>query len=141
MVNYAKGNLNVLQDYNPFWALIFMFLYYMNISFLMHSAFHCVQTISVIRTSIRTGLSDEQDPFVEQEEEVIHDFKKLQKEKIRKNFELLSQITMWILGWTPRQFLKFLQKLKDKINEELLADSSDDEDEGVAEFSDEDYEH
>ena len=48
---------------------------------------------------------------------------------------------MWILGWTPRQFLKFLQKLKDKINEELLADSSDDEDEGVAEFSDEDYEH
>lgn len=54
---------------------------------------------------------------------------------MRKKFELITQIIMWFLGWMPRQFLKTLEKLKDKINEELLADSSDEEDEGVADLS------
>ena len=40
MINYAKGNLNELLDYNPFWSFIFIFFYYMFISFLIHAAFH-----------------------------------------------------------------------------------------------------
>ena len=44
---------------------------------------------------------------------------------------------MWFLGWMPRQFLKNLEKLKDKINEELFAESSDEEDnDEIVEHSD-----
>lgn len=77
MVNYAKGNLNVMLDYNAFWSIIFLFLYYLNISFLMHAAFHSVQTFSLIRTSIRVGLSDQNDPFVKEEREEVVDLKKM----------------------------------------------------------------
>ena len=77
MINYAKGNIDELLDYNPFWSFIFIFLYYMNISFLIHAAFHSVQTFSLIQTNIRTGFSDEKDPFVEEEREEVVDLQKL----------------------------------------------------------------
>merc|ERR1712100_427791 len=73
LINYSKGNLNVLQDYNAFWSSIFIFLYYMIIVFLMHAAFHTVQTIAVMRTNLRTGLREESDPFVKKEAEKVVD--------------------------------------------------------------------
>ena len=68
MINYAKGNLNVLQDFNAVWSAVFIFLYYMIIVFFLHAAFHMVQTVSAMRTNLRTGLR-EADPFVEKEVE------------------------------------------------------------------------
>ena len=76
MINYSKGNLNVLQDYNAFWSSIFIFLYYMIIVYLMHAAFHMVQTVSVMRTNQRTGLRAESDPFVKKEAEKVVDLKR-----------------------------------------------------------------
>lgn len=58
MINYAKGNINHLLDYNALWSFIFIFLYYMNISFLMHAAFHSVQMFSLINTNVRAGISE-----------------------------------------------------------------------------------
>lgn len=69
MINYSKGNLNVLQNYNAVWSTLFIFLYYMSIVFLIHAAFHMVQTESVMLRSLRTGLREKSDPFVKEEEQ------------------------------------------------------------------------
>ena len=77
MINYSKGNLEVLQDFNFIWSFIFVFLYYMIIVFFMHAAFHVVQADSVKQVNLKTGLKNQSsDPFEQDEQEVVVDLKR-----------------------------------------------------------------
>jgi len=77
MINYSKGNLEVLQDFNFIWSFIFVFLYYMIIVFFMHAAFHAVQADSVKQVNLKTGLKNQSsDPFEQDEQEVVVDLKR-----------------------------------------------------------------
>ena len=48
---------------------------------------------------------------------------------MKKNVNLAAKGTIWFLGWMPRAFLKNIEIIREKINDELLAHSDDDEDE------------
>mmetsp|Transcript_19374 Transcript_19374/g.29718 ORF Transcript_19374/g.29718 Transcript_19374/m.29718 type:complete len:245 (-) Transcript_19374:276-1010(-) len=43
-IAYSKGNLEVLLDLNFIWSLNFMVMYYVMAIFILHAAFHMVQT-------------------------------------------------------------------------------------------------
>jgi len=47
MIAYSKGNLEVLLDLNFIWSLNFMVMYYVMAMFILHAAFHMVQTDSL----------------------------------------------------------------------------------------------
>lgn len=48
---------------------------------------------------------------------------------MKKNVNLAAQGTIWFLGWMPRGILKNIETIREKINDELLADSDDDDEE------------
>jgi hypothetical protein len=47
MLGYSKGDLDQILDINFIWSFIFMSLYYSIAIFVIHSAFHYIQTDSL----------------------------------------------------------------------------------------------
>jgi sterol desaturase/sphingolipid hydroxylase (fatty acid hydroxylase superfamily) len=58
MISFAKGNLEFLLDINVIWSLIFMCMYYSVIVFLLHAAFHMIQTDSLKNIVLLNGLPE-----------------------------------------------------------------------------------
>ena len=47
MIAYSKGDLEQLLNINLTWSLMFMMIYYLVAIFILHAAFHMIQTDSL----------------------------------------------------------------------------------------------
>jgi len=56
MISYSKGNLNQLFDFNEFWGLLLLILYYIFALYFLHAVFHMVQFDALRNTVLLYGL-------------------------------------------------------------------------------------
>ena len=50
---------------------------------------------------------------------------------MKENVSLAAAAVAWLLGWMPRGFLKNIETIKEKINDEFFVNSDDEDDDGL----------
>lgn len=78
MIAYSKGDLEELLDLNLNWAFLFILMYYSVAIFLLHAAFHQIQTDSVKNIVLLNSLKE--DDVVQPPVQKIRDIKQFQKQ-------------------------------------------------------------
>lgn len=56
MIAYSKGNFNEMLDINPLWSMLFVIFYYFMAIFILHAAFHMIQTDALKNTVMMFSL-------------------------------------------------------------------------------------
>lgn len=124
MLNYSKGNLEVIMQHNTFWAFLFIVMYYFIFVFFMHSAFHYLQQDATKSVSLQTGFTADlleknekmkREAIDKKKAEKMNEREKLKKLKARQKelFDRMIVIVRWVFGWAPPVTKKWISSLQE----------------------------
>ena len=133
MIAYSKGNLEKLLDINFIWSFNFMLIYYVVAIFILHAAFHMIQTDALKNVVMLYSLQE--DDVVDENKEEKKDLsaKDLKKMKIANDNAMKKSFInslQWVFGWTGPQNVKKIGQLYDQLAVEYRSSEDEDEDGG-----------
>ena len=134
MIAYSKGNYDILLDINPLWSMMFVIIYYFIAIFIIHAAFHMIQTDALKNVVMMFSL--EQDDVPPKVVVSADANKSMSPEALfiaihNKNVELAAIVINWTFGWMPKEFHLFVKNIENKVKKKVDTDSEG-EDPGAA---------
>ena len=128
MIAYSKGDLQEILNINFTWSFNFIIIYYSMVIFVLHAAFHNVQTDALKNVVLLYSLQE--DDVVQKQEGPVVEISPARMAAEKKKNALASVVgaVQWLFGWLPRAQIKMIGQLNELIPE--YRSDEDDEEEG-----------